>query len=242
MPHNSALQAALSECASPRPSTELLVASPSPTLLTIPGEMRNNIYELVFGTQPAEADLLNPSPPSKALLLGCREIYDEAKGLYSTAYRSYWAQTRFTIQDTPVATELSIRLTKDELEVVNHLQFTFTRHQSHRRFGGWRLVWLRLAPAGPGYDVVSYARRANGRWVCTTQTNPGPSGFRPCVLLIPRHGQINFEEPNAEDLATLQSYPHETQRCAHRRVIEKAELDLLLGCELKLAEVDDQQW
>ncbi|KAK5719153.1 hypothetical protein LTR15_007676 [Elasticomyces elasticus] len=243
MPHDRALQAARSQCEPPRPSTELVMAAAAPTLLTIPAEMRNNIYELVFGTQPAEANLLDPTPPSKALLLGCREIYDEAKGLYSTAYKSYWAQTRFRIQDIPVFTRLSIRLTKDELEAVNHLQFTTTRRQFHECFGGWWLECLRLAPAGPDHknNLISYARRANGRWVCTSQTNPGPSGLRPRVLLIPQRGQMDFEGLNAEDLATLQSTPQETQRSAHRRIIEKAELDFLLGCELKLAEVDDTQ-
>ncbi|KAK4892028.1 hypothetical protein LTR27_009378 [Elasticomyces elasticus] len=242
MAYSSEPRAALAECALPRLSTELLVASPSPTLLTIPPEMRNIIYELVFGTQPEEADLLNPTPSSKALLLGCTQVYEEAKGLYSTAYRAYWPKTYFVVHYTGV-TEYATSLTRNEMEAVNRLQFTFRRLEYHDLFGS-RLEYLRLAPTGPGHenDLIRYARRPNGRWVCTTQINPGSSGLRPRVLLSPQRGHLVLEESNAEDLATLQSYPQETQWSAHRRIIEKEDLDLLLGCELKLAEVDDKQW
>lgn len=50
-------------------------------LTTIPPEIRNRIYELVMPAPDpeTEADLLTAEPPSKALLLTCRQICGEAR-------------------------------------------------------------------------------------------------------------------------------------------------------------------
>lgn len=56
---------------------------------TIPPEIRNRIYELVLATPNAgiEVDLLTAQPPSKALLLTCRQIYDEVKYMEVSFYQ-----------------------------------------------------------------------------------------------------------------------------------------------------------
>lgn len=66
-------------------------------LFRIPAELRNRIYELCF-VKANEVNLLEAMPPSKALLLTCRQIHDEARLMRRRAYRDYWFKTRFFIQ------------------------------------------------------------------------------------------------------------------------------------------------
>lgn len=84
--------------------------------LQLPGELRNYIYELVFLNN---SDAINVAdaffsfasaesntacqlrkttavPPSSALLRSCRQIYDESKETFATAYQRYWRKT-FTV-------------------------------------------------------------------------------------------------------------------------------------------------
>ncbi|KAF7198192.1 hypothetical protein HII31_00548 [Pseudocercospora fuligena] len=71
----------------------------------LPAELRNVIYELTFTADhdtedqngTAEIELLKSRPPSKDLLLACRKVHAEAKGIYRDAYRSYWQTTNFVI-------------------------------------------------------------------------------------------------------------------------------------------------
>ncbi|KAK3623564.1 hypothetical protein LTR56_021527 [Elasticomyces elasticus] len=69
-------------------------------------ELRNTIYEMVFWPTSSRerTDLLTATPPSKEIRLTCRQVNEEARGLYHTAYRSYWAWTspvfaHFTARD-----------------------------------------------------------------------------------------------------------------------------------------------
>ncbi|KAF2768841.1 hypothetical protein EJ03DRAFT_327968 [Teratosphaeria nubilosa] len=77
--------------------------SPTPcNLLELAAELRNEIWELAFtsDTESSRAqDLLNPSPPSSALLRTCRQIYQEAKGLHDAARQRYWSTSIFEIKD-----------------------------------------------------------------------------------------------------------------------------------------------
>lgn len=63
----------------------------------LPGEMRNKIWELSFTNNHRVADFQNPSPPTKSLLLTCKKINSEARGLYQDAYRAYWTTSPFQI-------------------------------------------------------------------------------------------------------------------------------------------------
>ncbi|KAK4610226.1 hypothetical protein CLAFUW4_13939 [Fulvia fulva] len=65
----------------------------------LPGELRNNVYELVFAldnTHPV--DILNAQPPRKDFLLTCRQANAEGGGNYQAAYRQSWAGTDFVLQ------------------------------------------------------------------------------------------------------------------------------------------------
>lgn len=62
----------------------------------LPAELRNDIYELALSPNETEGvELQEASPPSKSLLLSCRQIYDEAASLQRQAYRQYWETTMF---------------------------------------------------------------------------------------------------------------------------------------------------
>ncbi|GIZ42830.1 hypothetical protein CKM354_000608400 [Cercospora kikuchii] len=66
----------------------------------LPGEMRNKIWELSFTNIEQVVDLECPSPPTKSLLLTCKKINSEARGLYQDAYRAYWTTSPFQITIT----------------------------------------------------------------------------------------------------------------------------------------------
>ncbi|KAK5678692.1 hypothetical protein LTS10_009136 [Elasticomyces elasticus] len=226
MPHNRALQAARSDCAFPRPLTKLAMASTAPKLLTMPPEMRNRIYELVFATQPEEADLLNPMPPTKQLLLACAQIYHEARGLYNTARRSYWRETRFTVcKPSEARVDCVVDLTEEQLSAVRHLQLTVTLSDYRYRFSS---IADPLTLRVDHLDFpVSYTRCANGQWACTTASSLLSAGFRsPRVVMV-----------SDRTIRLRMQYPS-TPRC----VIGREELEVMLECKLKLAEVADKQW
>lgn len=61
--------------------TPVVVEPAPPTFTSIAPEIRNRIFDLVlysFDTE-TQTDLLQATPPSKALLLTCRKLYEEAK-------------------------------------------------------------------------------------------------------------------------------------------------------------------
>lgn len=62
-----------------------------------PPEIRNYIYQLAFSTPDSKIELDTASPPSKALLLTCRQVYAEAKNVYRAAYRDFWSKTHFYV-------------------------------------------------------------------------------------------------------------------------------------------------
>lgn len=68
-------------------------------LLSLPPELRNEIYELAFTTSVGEkVNLFAHKPPTKSLLLTCREVYNEAGGLYKEAYRTFWRSSNFIVE------------------------------------------------------------------------------------------------------------------------------------------------
>lgn len=87
-------------------STEPIMSTTSPQLTSepchlkrLPAELRNNIYESVFDfPENGMKTLYANAPFSKSLILTCREIHDEAAGIYKSTYRKYWSTSHFTIQ------------------------------------------------------------------------------------------------------------------------------------------------
>lgn len=70
-------------------------------LLNLAAELRNRIYELAFTADDDNGvgtPFLNATGPSKALLITCHQVYDEARGLHKQAFRQYWRQSTFVLQ------------------------------------------------------------------------------------------------------------------------------------------------
>ena len=65
--------------------------APIKGFLALPAEIRNEIYGLAFTDNAVEPiNLCHAYPPSKALLLTCHQINNEAAGIYRDANKSYW--------------------------------------------------------------------------------------------------------------------------------------------------------
>ncbi|KAK5719221.1 hypothetical protein LTR15_007744 [Elasticomyces elasticus] len=61
--------------------------------LTIPPEIRNQIYDLVAAPEVGVVNLLTARAPTKPLKFVCRQIYNEVRHLHKAAHRSYWRDT-----------------------------------------------------------------------------------------------------------------------------------------------------
>ncbi|CZT22996.1 uncharacterized protein RCC_08704 [Ramularia collo-cygni] len=87
---------ALQDTTSPAPLTQPI----GTILFTLPRELRDQIYGYVFQSDVEEGeavDLYCNSPPSKALCLTNKQIYDETHKLHNKAFRSYYRDTEFII-------------------------------------------------------------------------------------------------------------------------------------------------
>ncbi|KAK4496208.1 hypothetical protein PRZ48_012188 [Zasmidium cellare] len=74
------------------------MSEPCLLLDKLPAELRNRVWEFAFAPDDdSEVELAEATPPSKNLLLTCRQIYDESYGLYQPAYRDYFRTTKFRI-------------------------------------------------------------------------------------------------------------------------------------------------
>ncbi|KAK4895337.1 hypothetical protein LTR27_006680 [Elasticomyces elasticus] len=98
-------------------------------LLCLPSELRNDIYELAFSNNNLKANLFEPTPPTKSLLLSCRQIWLEAKGFQKAAHRAYWETTEFVIRHLEITkTTFVMPFTEEDLAHVRHIKlFTTTR-------------------------------------------------------------------------------------------------------------------
>ncbi|KAK3629269.1 hypothetical protein LTR56_018156 [Elasticomyces elasticus] len=81
-------------------------------LFALPPELRNAIYELAFTVHMEEPiELLSAIPPSNSFILTCRQIRDEAAGIYREACRSFWTTGHFVLtldQDGKLVTASTI--------------------------------------------------------------------------------------------------------------------------------------
>lgn len=68
-------------------------------LWRLPGELRNQIYELLYedDIKTEIIKIANASPPSPDLLLTCKQAHNEARCYYLQASRQYWTQNEFVV-------------------------------------------------------------------------------------------------------------------------------------------------
>lgn len=94
-------------------------------LLRIPQELRDNIFEYLYGISDAANDRINirlprvhwsnvksikaeariacyQAPPSKDAILVCRQLYEEMSNMQAAAFRHYWNESTFHICEDDV--------------------------------------------------------------------------------------------------------------------------------------------
>ncbi|KAK3631255.1 hypothetical protein LTR22_021139 [Elasticomyces elasticus] len=151
----------------------------SSTFLTIPAEIRNDTYERAFNKlwktgvdrlsgksyiRSENVDLFKAAPPSKAPLLVCRQMNNEAKGLYETAYRSYWKEVSFYVY-MPEKYDRFTQFSEEDLHHIRHLELHITFHELHM------LLWdeYYVSPYSRSPDCaghyLDYDRVATGQWL-----------------------------------------------------------------------------
>ncbi|KAK4895293.1 hypothetical protein LTR27_006636 [Elasticomyces elasticus] len=120
-------------------------------LLTIPPELRNAIYELIYEFPTGSVDLLKASSPSEATLLVCKQIFNEAKLLYEERCQQYWRNTQFTF--SPAGAPLRLRLSETSIANIRNIHFAVKL--------GWLdpRVW-----ACREEEIAILARHAGGSW------------------------------------------------------------------------------
>lgn len=147
-------------------------------LFRLPRELRDTIYNHVFGTGLVEgpvqvADALHLAPQSD-LTVTRRRIYDEATAVHQTAYTSYWTNnvfqySFFLAHDRPMFTT---RRLKHITRVIQHRDFGSFYEDLEIRFmsgdGEWDLVYEHEAAHGTRAGVVCYQlafqKRDDGDW------------------------------------------------------------------------------
>ncbi|KAK3626515.1 hypothetical protein LTR56_018155 [Elasticomyces elasticus] len=125
-------------------------------LFGLPAELRLYIYELAFTSASSSIKLLDAAPPSKALILTCRQAYNEAAALHRAACLSFWPNSQFeTVLDTEARLvdgrtgACVTRSARPEWEKIRHLTIRFERFSSR-----WSLHQI------PGHKI--WERRFDG--------------------------------------------------------------------------------
>ncbi|KAK5719214.1 hypothetical protein LTR15_007737 [Elasticomyces elasticus] len=144
-----------------------------PNLLTIPAELRKDICELVFKHSYSVVNLLEASPPSKSLLLTCKEIYYGTRQAYKTAYQSYWRDTQFTLHAYGPSID---RFSEADIASIRHIRLCL----DNRRLDGRRL---------PDSLVhhVDLERHANREW-WQTSTGRLPASDKAWMIRVDHIG------------------------------------------------------
>jgi hypothetical protein len=147
-------------------------------LFRLPQELRDNIYERVFGSGVVEGyiqfrDSLGLAPQS-ALTLTCRQIHDEATPLHQAATTIYWAANvfRYTLSLDTNFPVLTTRRAGHMNRIILHNDFSCVHYDFDLRSApcGYTLgLWHRPnASAGAPSDVMSYrlqgAHNSDGKW------------------------------------------------------------------------------
>lgn len=68
----------------------------------LPPELRNEVYKLAFASDDDSKGirLIDAAPPSKALIVTCRQTHAESAKLYKAMYRDYWRTNKFLIEES----------------------------------------------------------------------------------------------------------------------------------------------
>ncbi|KAK4892025.1 hypothetical protein LTR27_009375 [Elasticomyces elasticus] len=184
-------------------------------LLALPPELRNEIMELAFTHNQTPVDLLTATPPSKSILLTCRTIYEEAKGLHKEAYRRFWTESTFRIRMNVAKSECVVGFTKEDLSHILHWEISETVRSldRHPKQGNFRES---LEARFPPYMMLRFGPSeqlgSDALWVCidgedvaiNVDSSDAFTFFRPNTRNDPNFRQESFLRCVSEDeLCTL---------------------------------------
>ncbi|KAK3646842.1 hypothetical protein LTR56_008330 [Elasticomyces elasticus] len=81
----------------------LPIPSPQPAsrLLSLPAELRIEIWEYHYSIPEGGVNLLEASTPTNGLILACRQTNRETSALYRDVRQRYWVETTFILHNTP---------------------------------------------------------------------------------------------------------------------------------------------
>ncbi|KAK4895284.1 hypothetical protein LTR27_006627 [Elasticomyces elasticus] len=170
----------------------------TPGLLDIAAELRNTIYELVFTSNLEDCvDLFAATPPSRAITLACRQTRNEAKQMYTKAYRDYWTHATFYIDY-----DLEHRINRTTVDNLNPEDLVEIRNV-HLKMHLTTLVNVlgtdlaeKLAKGGS--DVL-FARHADGRWWLVTGCDDGDERSV-CWEIYDGHSQPGYSKCKKTDV------------------------------------------
>ncbi|KAK4496212.1 hypothetical protein PRZ48_012192 [Zasmidium cellare] len=112
------------------------MAAPCPFFDKLPVELRDEIYKLTFTPdhdEGKEVSLVDAAPPSKAVLMTCKQAHAEAAKLYKAMYQDYWRKTTFQITpDRRLRNDPSVPAIVDYVAPhhtadIEHIQHIFVR-------------------------------------------------------------------------------------------------------------------
>ncbi|KAK3643286.1 hypothetical protein LTR56_010242 [Elasticomyces elasticus] len=143
-------------------------------LFALSPELRNSIYELTFELPNDKIDLLHASRPAgKPLLLTCRLMYNEVRGLWRTFYRRYWSETKFTLHRRAKSLRMGDFMERD-LARVRHITLVVSEVANNGFLDPGPLSQLanrvgrREFSSGPNGNLANYEREPGGDWRCTS--------------------------------------------------------------------------
>ncbi|KAK4895327.1 hypothetical protein LTR27_006670 [Elasticomyces elasticus] len=141
-------------------------------LFTLPAELRNEIYELAFTMElDKQIELFSAVPPSNSLILTCRQVCDEAAGIYRQAYRAFWTMGHFMLT-----------VSKRELVTASNFIQAATRD------------WEQMRNIMVRSNIFAYHYMPeHGVWECRSEC---PTARRFGTMVVPKHTDATSMLPN----------------------------------------------
>ncbi|KAK4623818.1 hypothetical protein CLAFUW4_05665 [Fulvia fulva] len=135
------------------------------SFLGIPAELRLNIYDRAFAPTLVEykywygkkINLAESLPPTKDLLLVCRQIYHEASKTYKKNYRGYWSSPEFCLRNRAedLATVLSFNdKALDNIHSLEIVEWYLCQDSMELTMIPGRRGWYWMCPCHGGAECV----------------------------------------------------------------------------------------
>ncbi|KAK4611801.1 hypothetical protein CLAFUW4_13279 [Fulvia fulva] len=192
------------------------------TLVKLPGELRNQIYDDVFSPDPGPIPLLTAKLPESHLLLVSRQIHNETRKLHQEACVHFWSDSHFQVTLTPPHVPEQVQ---PAIEALHSMSDKVRAMNAHHLRQIRKLEIIFNDRTYKLYDPV-------GIWYCSS-SNPNTAGLEWCILMPgSRRGQCYGTL--AEAHAWLDQFGECRQIASSRGLIEKQILCFLYRHRQKL--------